>query len=1019
MSELRPHEAGLELLGLAPGSSLERAWGLMRLALADGESSVPWGPLLRLSGGGDPEDDPDLVDAAREVARLAPFPPVRAPRVHLRAARGLESPDFAIREQWTLPPGETVDRNRLTGAWYDSPRRGPCLLTAAAYELRQVLDEPWPDDRNGRLLHWARLRPFARRAGAELDGYLDAEGDVVAVEAIQPWFEPTDDGGLVVQPGAEGVPPEEFEQAIQGRGRVLGSYTKRGPGTSRRRYVLSPRAQSGLKQVFETPPFDRLTAADVLSRPEAYFDPDLFDLSHYGDRVIGIGPPRYRANVVVASSTDRNWLGEELSTDSVVLELIDDARPDVPPLRVDLTDDARRQAVRGAIADAVGEGRSHADVEGRLVRATPELAATLADLPESKEQLVRPDELKGCVLQIHENIEELGFGGAGSLPAMPDEWRPERPSGLAEDLRLFPYQETGFRWLSWWADAGSRPVLGGLLADDMGLGKTLQVLALLARAADLGRLSPSLVVAPVSVLENWAREARRFAGGAIQTIVDVRTLKRGQEPLLADVDLALTSYETLASRDIEMGRIPWRIVVCDEAQKIKNPSTRACHAVKAMSAELRLAMTGTPVENSLDDLWSVVDYFQPGLLGSLHDFRKTFGAGRDPDPGSAERLKQTLAPVVLRRTKDEVAKNLPPKEEETHEVELSELQCRLYDLLVHRAQHGPSAERLATIHRLLQVCSHPLALLSEEVPGLDLVETAPKLGKALSLLDGIRDRGEKALVFARWYRLQAVLAEAIEGRFGIPVTIINGAVPPRQRQSLIDRFGASPGFAVMVLAPRACGVGLNITAANHVIHYSREWNPAIEAQATDRVYRIGQDRPVTVHRLVARRPGETTADEILDRVLQDKLRLVRDFVQPMARREVRLDDFAGMSSGSSGPGGWGLEDLRLADPARLVAALASAPLTQVQKELQREGPARVWTWAARPTSMLLADTATDALDWFEAEERPGSWRIHVLNQPGWRLRRRLGKLGEVVDGDSILALLEGLGVDPADLLGAG
>jgi len=862
--------------------------------------------------------------------------------------------------------------------------------------------ETLPDDLNGRLMWWAGVRPIALEAGAMLDPYLDTEGDVVAVDAIQPAFQALPDGGLRVNPAAEGLDTDQFQRLVGDDEVPLATYSERLVDGGRRRYVFSDRAQEGLGQVLRKRSYDAAEAAEVLERPHLYFDPNLFDLSPYSDRVIGIGPARYRANRVFVAPPPSDAEDEEISPPGwtpdappeVYLELVDDHCPEAEPVLVAVSRDEDRQEALEATKTAIANDQAMAWIDGRPVRASAELVAMLEDLP-SVETGSSPRETPvdlSHVLLIHENEESVDFNeSAGGVVPVPADWQPQRPESLKPSFTLYPYQEAGFRWLTWRQTDAASP-RGGLLADDMGLGKTLQVLCMLARRAEEGRLRPSLIVAPVSLLKNWEQEARRFIPAAVPSIVDVRNVPRGAEASLANFDLVLTSYETLAARDVELGRIPWQAVVCDEAQKIKNPSTRAAHAVKAMRAEVRVAMTGTPVENSLDDLWSLVDFFGPGLLGSLKEFRDRYSSRRVDAEEAASSLRARLEPVVLRRLKEDLLHDLPPVQPVDHDCEMSDLQSLLYRRMQHAAAHGDSAARLAAIQRLLQICAHPFLVSSGSRDGLDPVEACPKLRLLLEALGEVQARGQKALVFARWIDLQWLLADTIQSRLGVRVEVLNGAVPSARRQPVIDAFSASKGFGVLVLAPRACGVGLNITAANHVFHYTREWNPAVEAQATDRVHRIGQKEPVFVHFFESTIGGERTADAALARILKRKRGLIRDFVQPMADRRVRLSDFNATElevpdeAPSPSPIG-------LIDPAVLLARLERLPVAEVSAGGRFLAGGAGLILPTRSGWAALVDRPKACLD--ALGSMTGRGTIYLRTRAGFFPARRLRALGEV------------------------
>ena len=401
--------------------------------------------------------------------------------------------------------------------------------------------------------------------------------------------------------------------------------------------------------------------------------------------------------------------------------------------------------------------------------------------------------------------------------------------------------------------------------------------------------------------------------------------------------------------------------MCDEAQKIKNPSTRLAQSAKAMRGDIRIAITGTPVENSLDDLWSITDFFQPGLLGSLKAFREDHGTSVIEDVAlrerAAETLRRTLEPVMLRRMKGDVGLSLPEITERTISCAMSPVQTQLY-ARVREVRNARQGAALAAITRMLQACAHPALLAPTRLAGVDPSSVCPKLDATMAVLEQVHARGEKALVFARWVNLQKLLADAIAQRFGVQVTVLNGTVPAELRQGIVDAFSRRAGFGVLVLSPRACGVGLNITAANHVIHYTREWNPAVEVQATDRVYRMGQTRPVTVYFPIVEHPAFDTAEVILSRVLDSKEALRADFIQPVEHSKVTLSDFERAGAFSRSGESLRPADLVYADPARL-AELLSPPRSGVRVEQEIRVPeGRVFVLSDGTVRLILFGSAT-------------------------------------------------------------
>ncbi|TKT05236.1 DEAD/DEAH box helicase [Streptomyces lasalocidi] len=448
---------------------------------------------------------------------------------------------------------------------------------------------------------------------------------------------------------------------------------------------------------------------------------------------------------------------------------------------------------------------------------------------------------------------------AGVRPADP-------PPGLHATLR--DYQLRGLAWLDLMTTLG----LGGCLADDMGLGKTITVIALHLKRA---RTEPTLVVCPASLLGNWQREITRFAPG-----VPVRRF-HGPERTLDDLTggFVLTTYGTMRSAAPTLAEQPWGMVVADEAQHVKNPYSATAKALRTLPAPARIALTGTPVENNLSELWALLDWTTPGLLGPLKSFRARHARAVEngEDPQAVERLARLVRPFLLRRKKSDpgIVPELPPKTETDHPVPLTREQAALYEAVVRESLLAiESAEGIARrglvlklLGALKQICDHPALYLKEEhgqYADDRLVARSGKLALLDELLDTVLAEDGSALVFTQYVGMARLIAAHLAGR-AVPVDLLHGGTPVAERERMVDRFqsGATP---VLVLSLKAAGTGLNLTRAGHVVHFDRWWNPAVEEQATDRAYRIGQTQPVQVHRLIT----EGTVEDRIADMLQAK-----------------------------------------------------------------------------------------------------------------------------------------------------
>ncbi|WP_405943385.1 DEAD/DEAH box helicase [Streptomyces sp. NBC_00932] len=440
-----------------------------------------------------------------------------------------------------------------------------------------------------------------------------------------------------------------------------------------------------------------------------------------------------------------------------------------------------------------------------------------------------------------------------------------QPAALEAALR--DYQLRGLNWLHRMTSLG----LGGCLADDMGLGKTITLIALhLHRQSDKDSAGPTLVVCPASLMGNWQREIEKFAPGT-----PVRRFHGAARSLegLADGEFVLTTYGTMRLDAERLAGAMWGLVVADEAQHVKNPYSATARQLRTIGTRARVALTGTPVENNLSELWAILDWTTPGLLGRLGGFRTRYARAVEggKDPAAAERLSRLVAPFLLRRRKADpgIAPELPPKTETDRAVALTREQTGLYEAVVRETLAEISTvdgfARRGLVVKLLtalkQICNHPAQYLKEEEP---LIEgRSGKVELLDELLDTILAEGAGVLVFTQYVRMARLIEQHLTAR-GVPTLLLHGGTPVARRQDMVDRFQAGE-VPVFLLSLKAAGTGLNLTRAGHVVHFDRWWNPAVEAQATDRAYRIGQTQPVQVHRLIAEGTIEDRIADMLDR----------------------------------------------------------------------------------------------------------------------------------------------------------
>ncbi len=490
--------------------------------------------------------------------------------------------------------------------------------------------------------------------------------------------------------------------------------------------------------------------------------------------------------------------------------------------------------------------------------------------------------LTGDVLELQELLQKCGIGSSGQISIQqylklvefdlssdhrlfnnhvsigaldsPIDENEEIPSTL--QAKLFPYQKTGYLWLKYMLEETQ----GCILGDEMGLGKTMQVITELLHLKADGNL-PIIVIAPISLLTNWKRECAKFAP-SLNTVIHHGCNRTGNYRDLLPYDVVITSYTTVVSDIHMLNMINWQLAVLDEAQNIKNPTSARTKACKALQRVRSLAVSGTPFENHVTDIWSLVDFIQPGLLGSLHKFNENISDNIE----GGKRIEPILSPLMLRRLVKDVAKDLPEKIVSAVPLQMSETECEQYigyrnDLL---SKCNAEDVSLGMLQMLRIYCTHPYAALktpNAENPALVSV----KYQRFCEIVEEILSFNEKVIVFTSFKIMFDIFHHDIVSRYGIPLWSINGETPVEERQSIVDSFNNQTGSAMLILNPRAAGTGLNITGANHVIHFNLEWNPSLEDQSTARAHRRGQKKTVFVYRLYYEGTIEEVVNERINR----------------------------------------------------------------------------------------------------------------------------------------------------------
>jgi superfamily II DNA or RNA helicase len=550
-------------------------------------------------------------------------------------------------------------------------------------------------------------------------------------------------------------------------------------------------------------------------------------------------------------------------------------------------------------------------VNGRWVEIRPEdVQAAIKFIQQSPGGEVRLGEAMKMAFGLDQKamgIPVLGIEATGWVQAFLNSEVASKHLQIIEPPKTFhgtlrPYQVRGVSWLAFQEGLG----FGACLADDMGLGKTIQLLALMALERENAKnqdppviIDPTLLIVPMSVVGNWMYESKRFCP-ELRVVIHHGTERSIGERLIeraSNADLVITTY-ALAHRDREhLEKIRWGRLVLDEAQYIKNPATKQSQAVRSFNSERRVALTGTPVENRLSELWSIMDFLNPGYLGTGAGFRTRFSVPieRYHDKPKAEQLRGLIRPFILRRLKTDpnVVADLPEKVETKEYSHLTGEQAALYESCVRRmlsdVEDAEGIHRrglvLAALIKLKQICNHPAQLLHEEVEGPNDGPSSPipavdpsrsgKCIRLLEMLDEVLAEGDQALIFTQFRQMGHILWAMLRRRFDKDILFLHGGTTQPQRQAIIERFQKADGTSpLLLLSLKAGGVGLNLTAANHVFHFDRWWNPAVEDQATDRAYRIGQTRTVQVHKFVVR----GTLEERIDQMIEQKTELARNII---------------------------------------------------------------------------------------------------------------------------------------------
>lgn len=855
-----------------------------------------------------------LLDEDERILLGVPQPYDKAMRLVGTSMLNLSDFEYKVEFLTYVPDGELIVCER--GGNILVKGREKYLLNEAQYALLNRVDafnstpeEDKTTDYNLRC--FAEIKALAEQASCQLDSYLENE-NVYAPERIKIEIG-RDDEGFTVEPAVDIEENDKFQTYFDKMRKVQAQYPVQRENGERVRIVLNKEQKENLHHLKEQcgKHKSREKIQKLIEQPTEYFDPNAFDLSElYSDRVIEIGvyKPKFYPFICPYKSC---WIaGATVET------------PQNGTTKVTINNEEELEKLKREIQSAkenkkgiVEYNNTQLDIEDAMFLAQTAEKQLKDPSQPAKVESENGNEARN-VLIIEENAEELGFAVKERTIEKGDKYTLFTDPFLQEGFSLKDHQKEGVAWLQ---HLYKSKASGCLMADDMGLGKTLQILYLIDwHSRKYANHKPYLIVAPITLLENRKNEYERFFMQPrmkinMLTSKDVtRKFDKSIVDKMQKMDIILTNYESLRISQLNFCAVEFDVVALDEAQKIKSPGTLVTNAAKALKCNFKIAMTGTPVENSLLDLWCIMDFCVPGLLGNAKAFAAQYQNPLKKEDNDivalGNEVHDKLGVYFMRRLKKDAAKDLPDKIELKEKVLMPPVQKEAYASVVNDYTSGIQPNMLVTIMHLREVSEHPYlydsTLLNHETD--EIVETSARLQATIKFLDEIKKKEEKVIIFVERKETQKMLQKLCLKRYGIITKIINGDTPSivkrympnkQSRQSSIDEFQAVDGFNVIIMSPVAAGMGLNVTAANHVIHYSRHWNPAKENQATDRAYRIGQTKDVFVYYPMAVRTDIKSFDETLDDLLSRKTSLATSTIFPTERVEVKQEELGQMLFG--------------------------------------------------------------------------------------------------------------------------
>lgn len=837
------------------------------------------------------------------------------------------------------------------------------LLSENQYLLCQAIDEfnNLSDSEKGNVTNLKKLselKSLSKESGLTLEQFLNNQ-ELYIPEKIKLDID-FNNGIFEIIPTVEIDNAIGFTNTFDKLPMIRDVYPVSGNNGETTRVVISENQKTELQKIKANRKVsDRETIQEIIEHPELFFNEDNVDFTvFYSDRVkeIGVYSPKFYP---FASPYKSQWIPGIVIKDKVLGEKKIYFKT---PEKLNDFIEQKEKAVKEKKQTVEWENASIPIDEAEKFIKTAKKQFESPNKPVKQEKKADHE-----VLIIKENAELTEFSNGNELPENLKHNFYEIPN-LNNVISLKEHQKEGVSWLQ---SLFKENFAGGLLADDMGLGKTLQLLYFIEwHSQNCDDNKPYLIVAPVSLLENWENEYQKFFspqnlplcklyGGVSLTKENNPVQNQQDAKQLQFKQIILTNYETLRSYQISLGLVDFAVIALDEAQKIKTPGTLITNASKALKADFKIAMTGTPVENTLIDIWCIMDFAVPGLLGNAKDFAKQYQKPLSDEKTDikalTEQLRKNIGVFIKRRLKSDVAKDLPKKHDNQNsriKKVMPSVQLDRYKQEIEMANDSELEgvekrnQKLKSLWAVRDISDHPYLLESQilKFSSDELINSSSKLQITVGILADIKSKNEKVIVFADRRETQKMLQKVVYDTFGIFTSIINGDTPTTKqlegksklsRQQTIDRFQEEEGFNVIIMSPIAAGVGLNVTKANHIIHYTRHWNPAKEEQATDRAYRIGQQKDVFVYYPMAIFPEEMkdevgnrlkSFDEILDTLLNNKKALARNTLFPTEQAEITPDELFGNIFGTkteSKPKTLTLTDIDRLHPNLFEASIAS------------------------------------------------------------------------------------------------